>query len=295
MKILFSGVNGYIGNHLLPLLIDKGHDIFCIARNKKRFLEKNKLASPVNIIEGDLLKGSIEGLPTDIDTALYFSHSTDAFHEDFHHLENLCAHNFISVLKQTDCKQLIYLSSINYDNAQHSKELSIERRLKSCTIPYTILRSGPIIGPESTSVDIIRNLSKKVPVIVTPHWFNNPCQPIALQNVLQYLEAVLGNKETFNQEFDIGGPEVLSFKELLLTYLKVSKLNRPVICAPISATQLSAYWLFGITDISLASAKSLINHIKDGVVCADNRIREIVSIPLLGYEEALRQSIQTTK
>lgn len=292
MKILFSGVNGYIGNHLLPLLVDKGHDIFCIARNKKRFLEKNKLRRPVNIVEGDLLKGgSIDDLPADIDAALYLSHSTDAFHEDFHHLENLCAHNFISILKKTDCQQLIYLSSINYDSPQHSKELSIEHRLKSSSIPHTILRAGPIIGPESTSVDIIRNLSKKIPVIVTPHWFNNPCQPIALQNVLQYLEAVLGNKKTFNQEFDIGGPEVLSFKQLVLTYLKVTKLNRPVVCAPIAATQLSAYWLFGLTDISLSSAKSLINHIKNGVVCADNRIREIVNIPLLDYEEALKQSL----
>lgn len=204
-------------------------------------------------------------------------------------MENLCAHNFISILKNTSCQQLIFLSSLV--NSDTGPALNLENRLKSSSIPHTILRTGPIIGTESTSVEIIRTLAKKAPVIITPQWFNNNCQPIALQNVLQYLEGVLGNKKTFNQQFDIGGPDILSYKQILLTYLQLAKLHRPVICAPVSATQLSAYWLFGLTDISLSSAKKLISSMKNGLVCADNRIREIVKVPLLSYDEALKQAI----
>ncbi|WP_428328753.1 SDR family oxidoreductase [Mucilaginibacter sp.] len=290
MKVLLAGANGYIGTRLIPVLLEKGHDVVCLVRDKRRFHENSDYSNHVTLLTGDLLDAnSIEAFPEDIEAAYYLVHSMTG-NKDFADLEESSAHNFIQALDKTGCKQTIFLSGITNDDnlSTHLKSRRhVEDVLKEGKAALTVLRASIIIGSGSSSFEIIRDLTEKLPIMTVPRWVNTKCQPIAIRDVLGYLESVLLNKKAFNKTFDIGGPDILTFKQMMLTYAKVRKLKRHIITLPFLSPKISSYWLYFVTSTSYSLAQSLVDSMKNETIVKDDAIKKIAPRECLTYEEAL--------
>ena len=293
MKILLTGATGYIGKRLLPVLVENGHHVVCCVRDKKRFNPPSSLADKIEVIEVDLLnKDSLQNIPIDIDGAYYLVHSMSAS-SDYQKLEQKCAANFKVALGKTSVEHLVYLSGIVNDT-ELSKHLesrkAVEVELAKGNYNFTTLRAGIIIGSGSASFEIIRDLVEKLPLMVTPKWLNTRCQPIGISDVIAFLSKSLFNSKTYNQDFDIGGPDVLSYKEMLLQFSDLRKLNRKIYTVPVMTPRLSSYWLYFVTSTSYNLAVALVNSMKIEVVCRNNDLDKILDIQPVHYKKALSKA-----
>lgn len=292
MKILLTGVTGYIAQRLLPILLENGHEVVCCVRDKSRFLNQKYANHNISVIEVDFLNAeSLIGIPKDIDLAYYLIHSMSTQNGDFETMEHLCATNFRSCIEQTNVKQVIYLSGI--DNADElSKHLSsrknVETILSGAHFGLTTLKAGIIVGSGSASFEIIRDLVEKLPFMITPRWLNTKCQPIAIRNVVEFLVGVIAKEETYNQSYDIGGPDILRYKEMLLRFAKVRGLKRSIVIVPVMTPRISSYWLYYVTSTSYALAKNLVNSMKVEVVCKPNNLASLLNIKLIDYDNAIQ-------
>jgi uncharacterized protein YbjT (DUF2867 family) len=292
MTILLTGVTGYIAQRLLPVLLDAGHHVVCCVRDKRRFNEKRYPSAHLTVIEVDFLnKDSLEQIPTDIDAAYYLIHSMSVQQGDFEDLELQCALNFKERMAHTAVRHVIYLSGITNTEAL-SKHLKSRRQvedvLAGSTFALTTLRAGIIMGSGSASFEIIRDLVEKLPIMVAPRWLSTRSQPIAIRNVIEYLVGVVGNPETFNQSYDIGGPDVLTYKEMLLRFAAIRGLRRHILVVPVMTPKISSYWLYFVTATSFSLAKNLVDSMKVEVICKPNRLSEMLGIVPLDYETSVR-------
>lgn len=294
MKILLTGATGYIGKRLLPLLQEQGHEVICCVRDKNRFYYPEKTSGNIQLIEVDFLESqSVENIPNDIDAAYYLIHSMSGT-DNYDELESISAHNFKDKINKTNARQIIYLSGIVNDKSL-SKHLSsrkaVEEILKTGKTPTTTLRAGIIVGSGSASFEIIRDLVHKLPVMITPKWLNTKCQPIAITDVLEFLMKSLLNAETYNESFDIGGPDILTYKEMLLQFAEARKLKRYIYTLPVMTPKLSSYWLYFITSTSFKLASALVSSMKVEVVCSDNRINDLLNVKPMSYHQALQKAL----
>jgi uncharacterized protein YbjT (DUF2867 family) len=297
MKILLTGSTGYIGRRLLPVLLDAGHHVICAVRHPRKFdwgAFPNDIYPNVEVIECDLRNAaSLDVIPEDIDAAYYLVHSMSSNGADFQHAEKQSAANFAARLSKTHARHVIYLSGIanSADLSEHlSSRKSVEDILRSSQVPLTVLRAAIIIGSGSASFEIIRDLVEKLPIMVAPRWLNTKCQPIAIRNVLEYLIGVLLKQEAIGKTFDIGGTEILTYKEMLHTYARVRKLRRVIITLPVLTPRLSSLWLMFVTSTSFSLAKALVESMRNEVICRDNTIRSVVNTRLYDYTEALKMA-----
>lgn len=293
MKILLTGSTGYIGKRLLPVLIEAGHEVVCCVRDVKRFNPPASIKQHCSVIKLDLLdKTSLENIPEDIDGAYYLVHSMSTS-GDYSSMETESAINFRNAIQKTKVKHVVYLSGI-INEKELSKHLNsrknVETELGKGEYNFTTLRAGIIIGSGSASFEIIRDLVEKLPVMITPKWLNTKCQPIGISDVISFLSKSLFNQKTFNQNFDIGGPDVLSYKNMLLKFGKARNLKRKIMVVPVMTPKLSSYWLYFVTSTSYQLATSLVNSMKVEVVCRDNQINEILDVEPLSYREALKRA-----
>lgn len=295
MKILLTGATGYIGKRLLPILVAQGHDVICCVRDKNRFYCPKEFRKKIVLIEVDFLKPeTLTAIPEDIDAAYYLIHSMSTSTANFSELERISAENFVSRINQTRLKQVIYLSGIVNDDSL-SKHLSsrkkVEDVLNKGNFTVTTLRAGIIVGSGSASFEIIRDLIHKLPIMITPKWVNTKCQPIAINDVLEFLSKSLLNRVTYNQNFDIGGPDILTYKEMLLGFAKARNLKRSIYTIPVMTPKLSSYWLFFVTSTSYKLATALVSSMKVEVVCKDNRINDLLNVNPMPYEVALTKAL----
>jgi uncharacterized protein YbjT (DUF2867 family) len=294
MKILLTGATGYIAQRLLPILLEKGHEVICCVRDRNRFNLQNFPFSNLHLIEIDFLnKETLQNIPTDIDAAYYLIHSMSSTTGDFSSLETTSAENFVLAIKSTKAKQIIYLSGI-VNEEQLSKHLdsrkNVEKVLTSATVPLTTLRAGIIVGSGSASFEIIRDLVEKLPVMIAPRWLNTACQPIAIRNVIEFLSGILLRNETFNKSYDIGGPEVLTYKQMLLQFAEVRRLKRSIFVVPVMTPRLSSYWLYFVTSTSYTLATNLVDSMKIEVICRPNNLAQILGIDLIDYKKAIEMA-----
>lgn len=295
MNILLTGANGYIGQRLLPVLLQEGHVIYCCVRNKSRF-EREHADERLKIVEVDFLDPAPgTTLPENIDAAYYLIHSMSSNISSFDEAEATCAENFTKLIEKTSVKQIIYLSGIsNADKlSKHlTSRLQVEDILKKGNVPMTVLRAGIILGSGSASFEIIRDLVEKLPIMITPKWLNTKCQPIAIRNVIQFLNGVLLRESTFDQTYDIGGPEVLTYKQMLMHFAEVRKLKRTIWTIPIMTPRLSSYWLYFVTSTSYPLAINLVNSMKIDVICKPNDLAEELYIDLIPYRTAIQMAFE---
>jgi uncharacterized protein YbjT (DUF2867 family) len=327
MKILLTGATGYIGKRLLPVLIEQGNEVICCVRDKNRFPTEGIYKHPnVSVFEVDFLKEIPisnstaqlfprkwestdvaltnehlnknkypEVLLKDIDAAYYLIHSMSSNVKDFGSLEETSANNFIKLVKQTSVKQLIYLGGITNEE-KLSKHLSSRKRveeiLSASGIPLTSIKAGIIVGSGSASFEIIRDLVEKLPVMITPKWLNTKHQPVAIRNILEYLTGVLLKPETFNKSYDVGGPDILSYKKMLLELAEVRGLKRFIFTVPVMTPRLSSYWLYFVTSTSYMLAINLVNSMKIEVVAKDNELEKMLGIKSISYKDAVQLAFQ---
>ncbi len=295
MKILLTGVTGYIGKRLLPLLLEQNHEVFCCLRDKNRFYYPKMLENKIHVIEVDFLKKeTLKIIPKDIDAAYYLVHSMSDSVDNYDELEHTSANNFVKRINQTNAKQVIYLSGIVNSNSL-SKHLSsrkhVEEILNTGKFATTTLRAGIIIGSGSASFEIIRDLVNKLPFMIAPKWINTKCQPIAISDVLQFLSKSLLNPLTYNQSFDIGGSDVLTYKDMLMGFAEAKKIKRWIFSVPVMTPKLSSYWLYFITSTSYKLASALVSSMKVEVICRDSKINMLLDINPMSYKEALSKAL----
>jgi uncharacterized protein YbjT (DUF2867 family) len=296
MKILLTGATGYIGRRLMPVLLEKGNHVVCVVRDKSWLNIKKYKPEQVTVIEADLLKkDSLEHLPKDIDAAYYLVHSMDMSSGDFSEHELKSAQNFVDHINSTSAQQIIYLGGI-VNEEQLSKHLSsrkaVEDKLRESKAPVTALRAGIIVGSGSASFEIIRDLVEKLPAMIAPRWIETKCQPIAIRNVIQLLFGVLGKKYTYNQHYDIYGPDTLTYKQMMLQFAGVRKLKRRIWTVPVMTPKLSSYWLYFMTSTSYPLAKNLVDSMKVDVIAEKNDLPERLHVKLIPYKESIKMAFE---
>lgn len=294
MKVLLTGANGYIGRRLLPLLVKEGVQVVCLVRDKRRFSLEPELAAKVEVYEADLLyPEQLQQLPKDLDAAYYLVHSMGSTHQGFHTQEEESALHFRQALEKTAARQIIYLSGISNAGALSphlQSRRKVEEILSRGPIALTVLRAAIIIGSGSASFEIIRDLVEKLPFMVAPRWVETRCQPIAVHNVMQYLLGILNKEQSFGQTYDIGGPDVLSYKQMILQFAEVRGLKRYIQTIPVLTPRLSSYWLYFVTATSYSLAVSLVSSMRNEVVCQNNHIQQLLPQHLIPYREAVAKA-----
>jgi uncharacterized protein YbjT (DUF2867 family) len=292
MRILLTGANGYVGRRLLPELLSQGHEVICCVRDQNRLgLDKTTLES-ITVWEVDFLNEiDFSNLPEDIDVAYYLIHSMSSSAKEFDTMEAKAANNFNFYMNAIGIKQTIYLSGIvNEDKL--SKHLQsrkdVEDILYKGNFKTTVLRAGIIVGSGSSSFEIIRDLCEKLPIMIAPKWINTKCQPIAIRDIIQYLIGVLLNEKCYNHSFDIGGPNVITYKEMMLLYAKTRKIKLAIFTIPVMTPKLSSYWLYFVTSTSYRLAANLVESMTMEVVCKDSNLQHMLDIKPITYIDAIK-------
>lgn len=296
MKILLTGATGYIGRRLLPVLLEKGHDVVCMVRDKDRLDIKKYKPEQVIVVQADLMKpATLKDLPKDIDAAYYLVHSMNMSGGDFSKEEKRSAEHFVEYMDSTQAEQIIFLGGI-VNEKQLSKHLesrkAVEEELRKSKVPVTALRAGIIVGSGSASFEIIRDLVEKLPVMIAPRWLKTRCQPVSIRNVIQFLSGVLHKKYTYDKHFDIYGPNKLTYKQMLQQFAQIRKLKRRIIIVPVFTPRLSSYWLYFVTSTSYPLAKNLVDSMKIDVIPEENDLAERLHIELIPYKEAIKMAFE---
>ena len=290
MKILVTGTTGYIAKRLVLKLQEAGHQLVCCVRDLQRIPDEIEHKKNIEFIKVDFLDTKAVVLPNDIDVAYYLIHSMATDADNFEDLEQNCAVNFKGLVEKTTCKQVIYLSGIVNDSSL-SKHLAsryqVEQNLQSKKYALTTFRAGIIVGSGSASFEIIRDIVEKLPVMVTPKWLNTKSQPIAIRDVLSFLERAVANVKLYNKSFDICGTEVLTYKQMLLQFAEVRGFKRYILTLPLLSPKLSSYWLYFVTSTSFNLAQALVDSMKVEVIARSSDINKMLDIQPISYKESV--------
>lgn len=293
-RIFVTGSTGFIGKRLIFELLEEGHTVFALCRIQG--MKIGSISHPnLHIIYGDLEDPEKIGkVPDELDVAYYLVHSMAKKIKDLEKKETEVAQNFVNLLNPTKCQQIIYLGGIIQEGVPLSPHLlsrkAVEEVLKKAKAQVTILRSSIIIGAGSASFEIIRDLVEKLPVMIGPRWIKSLCQPIAIADVLFYLKNAQLNQNLYNQTLDIGGPEVMTFKEVLVRYARFRKLKRLIIDVPFLTPRLSSYWLVFVSSVRFSLCSYLVESMKCSSICGKKTIQNVLSHRCISFEEALERA-----
>jgi uncharacterized protein YbjT (DUF2867 family) len=289
MDVLVTGATGFIGGHLVPLLVDAGHRVRAMTRHPDGY------AGPGEAVFGDM--ADPDSLPPVLDgigVAYYLVHSLGS--ADFEERDAAAAAAFGAACRAAGVEQIIYLGGLGSDSDELSAHLrsrrEVERVLGSSGVPVTTLRAAVIIGHGGISWEITRQLATRLPAMVAPRWVRTRSQPIALADVLRYLLGVLGRPETYGQTYDVGGPEVLRYDEMMTRAAHVIHGRPvPILVVPLLTPRLSSLWLALVTDVDVATGRNLIDSMSTEVVVRDPAIRALLPGDLLSYDDAVRAAL----
>ncbi len=293
--VLVTGATGYIGGRLVPRLLEAGHRVRCLAREPRKLDGRPWASDPrVEIVAGDTsdiasLRRALEGCGA----AYYLVHSMVAAGHEYAERDRTMARAFARAAEDTGLERIVYLGGLGELGAGLSEHLAsrreVEELLASGQTPVTVLRAAMIIGSGSASFEILRYLVERLPVMVTPRWVSTESQPIAVRNVVQYLVDCLGVPETSGQTLDIGGPDVLSYRELMRIMAEERGLRRRyVVPVPVLTPRLSSLWIHLVTPISHRIARPLAEGLRNRVVCRNDDARRLMPQDLLTVREAIR-------
>jgi len=292
MHVLVTGATGFIGGRLVPALLDAGHEVRALVRDAARY----DAPDGVEVAEGDLLEpGSFEDALAGVDAAYYLVHSMRAG-ADYAERDRRAARNFAAAASEAGVARVVYLGGLGEERDHLSEHLrsrrEVEHVLGEGDYDLTTLRAAVIVGKGSASFEMIRQLAKRLPVMVTPEWVHTRCQPIAVGDVVAYLVGVLDAPETAGDTFEIGGPDVLTYEEVLRRTARALHGWEPLIVrVPVLTPRLSAYWVHLVTDVPKPVAHPLILGLKNAVVVTDHRIQDVVPVDLTPFDEAVARAL----
>lgn len=285
MKVTVFGATGIVGRALLPLLA--GHEVTAVSRTSRS-------DSGARWLVADAAKG--EGVDAAVDGAevvYYFVHSLGA--RDFEEQDRAAAEAVATASKRAGVKQIVYLGGLGADDPDASAHLRSRRetgeRLASAGVPVTTLRAAMVVGAGSAAFETILGLVRRLPVMVTPSWVSTPTQPIALDDIARYLAGVCGNDAALGEGFDAGGPEVMTYRQMIE---RISKLlgKRPLIVeVPVLTPYLSSLWLELVTPVNASVARPLVEGLRNPTIAREERIRKLIPLELTPFDEAALQAL----
>jgi uncharacterized protein YbjT (DUF2867 family) len=277
-RVLVTGITGYIGGRLTPLLLDAGYTVRVLVRDATR-LQGRPWLDRVEVVEGDVLQtGTLENALQGVDVAYYFIHSMRGG-ENFQERDIRGARNFGEAAKRTGVSRIIYLGGLGDPDADLSKHLRSRQEtgeaLRSAGVPVTEFRAGVIIGSGSISFELIRYLTERLPVMICPRWIYTRIQPISIRDTLNYLVSALTTPESAGKIIEIGGAEVLTYRDMMVGYARARGLRRWMVPVPVLTPRLSSYWVHLVTPIPSDIARPLIEGLRNEVVVRDDTAKKL--------------------
>ena len=286
--VLVSGASGFVGSHLVPALERAGHVVRAMTRNPQRYRGGG---TPVagDVTDPAALRRALDGARA----AYYLVHSLDS--ADFEQRDAQAARNFARAAADAGVEQIVYLGGLGADADQLSAHLrsrrEVEQLLAGTGVPVTVLRCAVVVGAGGISWELTRQLVSHLPMMITPKWTKTRTQPIALDDVVRYLVGVLDRPEAYGRTFEIGGPDVLRYVDMLARVALLRGKRIPMIDVPLLTPRLSSAWLALVTDVDLRTARNLIDSMRNEVIVRDRSIEQIVPGRPLGYDEAVRRAL----
>jgi len=293
-RVLVCGATGYVGGRLVPRLLEEGYQVRCFARSPKKLIAYPWCDSPgVEIVEGDLQnRDAIEMAAKDVDAAFYLVHSMISAGSSYDQRDRELAELFASTMKASGVRRIIYLGGLGETGAELSKHLrsrrEVEQVLRDHGVSTTVLRAAMIIGSGSASFEILRYLVDRLPIMVVPQWVKTKTQPIAIRDVLRYLVTCLQVPETTGQTLDIGGPDIVTYREMMdIMCDEVGLRHRIIFEVPVLTPRLSSHWIGFVTPVTSKIARPLAEGLKNPTVCRDDRANELMPGPRLSVRIAI--------
>jgi uncharacterized protein YbjT (DUF2867 family) len=295
-RVLVFGASGYIGTHLVPYLVHAGFAVRAAARHIE-VLEARGWKD-VEFIAADALEpGTLDAALRSVDIAYYLVHSMAAG-RDFAALDLQAASNFADAAARNGVSRIVYLGGLIPEDPKSQHLISraeTGERLRAGSVPVTEIRAGMIVGPGSAAYEVIRDLVNHLPIMVTPRWVLSRSTPIALDNLLEYLTRIAAIPAAAGKIFDVGGPEVLTYADLMRQYGDIVGKRPRILQVPVLTPKLSSYWLRFVTSVPTNIARALIDGLEHDVIADDEEIRELVPQRLLTFEQAVTASLKAER
>lgn len=288
MNILLTGTNTYLGSKLQDHFLQNDHHVTCVVRRESALSAPTQTKPNLTLIYGDIVRETYSSnFPPDLDVAYYFSNYTSEQGGLYQEIELLALQNYVKKLRRVHCAHLVYVIPLRSPVNDDVKDLLLESY-----IPFTIVRTSNVIGKESALIQIFKKISDKFAIISNHQLAKSKGQPIALSDAIAYLDFMAGNPLAFNQRFDIGGPDILSYREMIKQYLAFQRINKKVMTIPFIHMSLSSYWLSKSSGIPKEMAKAFHKNIKGDILCENSKIEEIFPHECLHFKEALQEALQ---
>jgi len=289
-EILVTGASGFIGRRLAAALLAAGFRVRCLVR-RSTALPAGAAAVSGDLLAPETLAAAMEG----IDTAYYLVHSMAGGWAGFVERDRRAAENFVRAATAAKVRRVIYLGGLGEtgrDLSEHlQSRMEVGEILRAAPFATTFLRAAVIFGAGGASFEMIRSLVEHLPVMITPRWVDTKCQPIAVDDVIGYLVGCLTEERTAGETFDIGGPEILTYREMMERFAALEGKKLLILPVPVLTPWLSALWVALITPVKPAIAMPLIEGLANEVVCRENRIRELIPIRLTPFAEAVTRAL----
>jgi len=290
-KILVTGATGFIGRRLTDSLLAEGRNVRCMVRR-----ESSEIPAAAEKVIGDMLEpASLARVLVGVDTAYYLVHSMAGGRAGFERRDREAAENFRRSAETAGVRRVIYLGGLGETGdklSEHLKSrLEVADILRSGKFATTFLRAAVIVGAGGASFELVRGLVKRLPVMITPRWVSTKCQPIAVDDVISYLTGCLADERTAGRTFDIGGPDIITYREMMERFARLEKSTLLIIPVPVLTPRLSSYWVALFSPVPPSVSMPLIEGLSNEVVCRENSIRNLIPLKLTSYDEAVRQAI----